>query len=115
MTHIINEQKVNVAGKTPNSMGVRQGVDFTMSMIHHRQRPNEPLLLIGVVDSVGIETAIPMDAASVKRIANEMLEFAKQMFRDWMRYVRDTFKRQNQESKKAALVRSLPCACPSWL
>lgn len=79
MTHIINESELNVRGKTPNSMGIRQGVDFSMAIISHKKQPNKRLLLVGIIDSVGIETAIPMDAESVTRIANRMLEYAREM------------------------------------
>jgi hypothetical protein len=79
MTRIINERTINVKDKTPHSMGVRQGVDVTMAIVSHRSRPGIPLLLFGVVDASGIETAVPMDAASVRRIANEMLKHAAEM------------------------------------
>lgn len=79
MTNIIGEKSYNVAGKKPHDMGIRQGVDFTLAIAKRDSEPDKDVLLVGIIDTTGRETAIPMEKEAAHRVATAMLEYAEKM------------------------------------
>lgn len=81
MATIISEREESVEGKRPFDMRVTQGVEFTTTII---SKINEAdlknlYLLVGIVGTNGVETAIPMDADDAEHIALRMLDYVRQM------------------------------------